>query len=112
MIEALTGHDLLASAPSWDGKWLSRLLRAAGLPRHALRLRKSSDAHLDAAIGLLRDVIAPGQLGEAASSLVAAAELAVTGPPAHRALPDAKREWLCWLKVRDDACRLAGQLRL
>ena len=38
------GHDLLASAPSWDGKWLSALLRAAGLPRHSLRLRDSDEA--------------------------------------------------------------------
>ena len=33
MIAVLTGHDLYASAPSWDGKWLSTLLRAARLPR-------------------------------------------------------------------------------
>src|SRR5690242_16963242 len=43
MIEVLTGHTLCASAPSWDGKWLSTLLRAAGLPRHALRLRKTDE---------------------------------------------------------------------
>ena len=29
-LEALSGHRLYASAPSWDGKWLSRLLRAGG----------------------------------------------------------------------------------
>src|SRR5205085_4584975 len=43
MVDALSGHDLYASAPSWDGKWLSVLLRAAGLPRHALRLGHTDD---------------------------------------------------------------------
>ncbi|SDB21653.1 3'-5' exonuclease family protein [Belnapia rosea] len=33
MMETLTGHELFASAPSWDGQWLSKLLRAAGLLR-------------------------------------------------------------------------------
>ena len=32
MMDALSGHTLYATAPSWDGKWLSKLLRAAGLP--------------------------------------------------------------------------------
>ena len=31
MVEVLSGHDLCASAPSWDGKWLSALLRAADI---------------------------------------------------------------------------------
>lgn len=43
MMRDLEGHVLHASSPSWDGKWLSVLLRAAGRPRHALRLRKSDD---------------------------------------------------------------------
>lgn len=33
MIDVLSGHHLFASAPSWDGQWLSKLLRAAKLPR-------------------------------------------------------------------------------
>lgn len=44
MIEVLGGVALYASAPSWDGKWLSALLRAASLPRHALRLQSSKEA--------------------------------------------------------------------
>ena len=40
MVEALTGYELFASAPSCNGKWLGALLRSAGIPRHALRLRK------------------------------------------------------------------------
>ena len=38
LVTALQGHEVFASAPSWDGKWLSALLRSAGLPRHAVRL--------------------------------------------------------------------------
>jgi len=44
MMATLIGADLVASAPSWDGKWLSALLIAGGQPRHALRLRKSDEA--------------------------------------------------------------------
>ncbi|MBL6080322.1 transcriptional regulator [Belnapia sp. T18] len=53
MMETLTNHDLYASAPSWDGKWLSTLLRAAGLPWHALRLRASDEAQRDAVLAVL-----------------------------------------------------------
>ena len=41
VVASLGGHELYASAPSWDGKWLSVLLRAAGYARHLLRLRDS-----------------------------------------------------------------------
>src|SRR3546814_15896239 len=36
MVSELSGHELFTSAPSWDGKRLSLLLRTSGLPRHAL----------------------------------------------------------------------------
>lgn len=39
MLNDLVGHDLRASAPSWDGKWLSTLLRASGLPIGRLPMR-------------------------------------------------------------------------
>ncbi len=35
MLATLSGEDLYASSPSWDGQGLSVLLRAAGRPRHA-----------------------------------------------------------------------------
>ena len=53
MVEVLTGHTLYASAPSWDGRWLSVLLRAAGFPRHLLRLRDSDEAFVEAATARL-----------------------------------------------------------
>src|SRR4051794_22886002 len=55
MVSVLTGRKLYASAPSWDGKWLSKLLRAAGLPRHALRLEDTEMAHRRIMREVLRD---------------------------------------------------------
>ena len=49
MVEVLAGHDLTASAPSWDGKWLSALLRAADIPRHTLRLRDTEEVQRETA---------------------------------------------------------------
>jgi hypothetical protein len=112
MVETLTGHDLRASAPSWDGKWLSVLLRAAGLPRHALRLSDSDDAHLEAAKAMLRGAVPEEDLDEMAGNFAALAEIREAGhPPAHRALPDALEEWEKWLAVRASARMLAERLK-
>lgn len=100
MMEALAGHDLLASAPSWDGKWLSVLLRAAGLPRHALRLRDSQEAHVAAA----REGLGPDAPTEAALNALELARLRLADEPvAHRALEDARREWRLWCWLQDPA---------
>ncbi|WP_420142103.1 transcriptional regulator [Sphingomonas sp.] len=101
MVEALSGHQLHASAPSWDGKWLSALLRAAGLPRHALRLRNSDAAFADAARAALVGVIPLDRLEAIVSALVART-LAEMAPvrPAHRALADARLERDRWRAVR------------
>src|SRR5215213_9954983 len=58
-VEALSGHRLYASAPSWDGQWLSRLLRAGGLPRHALRLRDTEEAWAEAIAAALESAGLP-----------------------------------------------------
>ncbi|MFC0408408.1 3'-5' exonuclease [Roseomonas elaeocarpi] len=93
LLEALRGHDILASAPSWDGHWLSLLLRAAGLPRHALRLRDTEEAQAEAAAALLRDGgFTPGEVAERLPAVLAAEREVPLGPPAHRALEDALRE--------------------
>ena len=109
MVETLTGHDLVATAPSWDGKWLSALLRAAGLPRHSLRLRDSDEAHLEAAIDGLRGSLPEATLREAAANLLALTEVRERGQqPAHRALADAEEERQRWLAVRE-AARIAAE---
>lgn len=97
LLDQLTGHSLYATAPSWDGKWLSVLLRAAELPRHALRLRDSDEAHLEAA----RNLAASPE--EAASILDRVRRAQRDVQSEHRALPDARREFGIWLEVRRQA---------
>jgi hypothetical protein len=100
MVEELLGHALFASAPSWDGKWLSALLRAAGTPRHALRLRDTEDAQAES----ITEIAGPEAV-RAIMERVKAEANAET--PAHRALDDAERERQNWLKAIRLA-RMAG----
>jgi hypothetical protein len=109
MVEVLAGHDLFASAPSWDGKWLSVLLRAAGLPRHALRLRDTEEAHREAARTLLAPLLPDDALDSAVANAVSLAELRFRGGPVrHRAVDDAERERQRWLAVRAVAADISG----
>ena len=109
MVEALAGHDLLASAPSWDGKWLSALLRAGGQPRRVLRLRDSDEAQLEAARACLAGV-EPAAVWEAlAREVVGAVSQRRNGRvPDHRALADAVAEREQWLEVQAEAARRAA----
>jgi len=100
MVKALSGHDLYASAPSWDGKWLSVLLRAAGLPRHALRLRLSDDAFSEAARSILGPEAQEAQVAQLVDEVIRETEPA---RPAHRALDDARLELRRWEMVRERA---------
>lgn len=107
MVERLTGHDLCASAPSWDGKWLSALLRAAGLPRHSLRLRDTEAVRIEAA----RTILAPHLTGivlERAVETVLTLSDVREPVPAHRALADAEEERTHWLAVCEAARALAA----
>lgn len=92
MLAELTGHVLYASAPSWDGQWLSRLLRAAGQPRHALRLRDTEEARRNAALAALASAEPGRRETLLAEVLAAVAREGREATPAHRALADAKRE--------------------
>lgn len=101
VLEALDGQAIFASAPSWDGKWLSVLLRGAGLPRHALRLRDSDEAHLAAAAEILRPALPERGAGEIAARLLDEARARIaSGPPRHRALADAQAELEIWREVQ------------
>ncbi len=103
LVAALDGHDLYASAPSWDGKWLSALLRAGGWPRHALRLKDSDDAHRRAIKAVLTENARPAGRNAVEAVLARAKQaLDTSGAPVHRALADVHREWELW--------RTAGQL--
>ncbi|MBY8823495.1 transcriptional regulator [Sphingomonas colocasiae] len=108
MVETLSGHDLLASAPSWDGKWLSTLLRGAGLPRHSLRLRGSDAARRECASAILRPVISAERLSENVEALLEQCAVRVfEKQPAHRALADAEDDYAHWRAVRTAAEEVA-----
>lgn len=103
MVAVLDGHELYASAPSWDGQWLSRLLRAAGLPRHALRLRDTEEAQERLALAVMEGSSLPDAArAERVKEVLRAAREAAegAGPPAHRALEDARAELRLWREVR------------
>lgn len=104
MVETLSGHQLHASAPSWDGKWLSALLRAAGLPRHSLRLRDTDDAIAESVRELLQPLRTGTQIDVAVRVILSKVRRAAEErQPRHRALADAEKERWKWL----EALRLA-----
>jgi hypothetical protein len=108
-LEALSGHRLYASAPSWDGQWLSRLLRAGGLPRHALRLRDTEEARAEAVLAALEaaDVPPDARRRLADPILSEAQRRAKDEQPAHRALDDARCERDLWSDARRRAEEIA-----
>ncbi|MBM6578747.1 hypothetical protein ILT44_01035 [Microvirga sp. BT689] len=113
MVSALAGHSLYATAPSWDGKWLSRLLRTAGLPRHALRLEDTEAAHRQVVHGILHNAGVPAELHDGILKDVLAQaqrEDDQLGPAEHRALADARREQRLWLDIRHRVQEIAGHL--
>jgi len=104
MVALLSGHDLTASAPSWDGKWLSALLRASGLPRHTLRLRDTEEVQRETARNIIASRIAADHLEAETERLrLAAIETLPETATAHRALADAEAERKRWLAVREAA---------
>jgi len=101
MLEALELHEVYVTAPSWDGMWLSKLLRAAGLPRHAMRMQEADEAHIGGALEILGgDPADPLARAMALDLLFEARRLAASGPPAHRALADAIQERAVLFEVR------------
>jgi hypothetical protein len=114
MVSVLTGRSLYATAPSWDGKWLSKLLRAAGLPRHALRLEDTEMAHKRVMRAVLRAAQVPDDLHRTLmQDVLAHAQRSndELGPAAHRALADAQRERHLWLDIRRRAEEIAAQFQ-
>ena len=86
---------VLASAPSWDGHWLSMLLRASGLPRHLRRLQDTQVAFLAAATARTANAAEAARLVDAVR-----AEME-TQPADHRAEADARRQWAIWRAVQE-----------
>ncbi len=112
MMSALAGYALYATAPSWDGKWLSRLLRAAGLPRHALRLQDTEAVHQQTVHQVLRGMGVPADLHDGLMKKIlsqAQRKDDELGPAEHRALSDARREQRLWLDIRRRTQEMAAQ---
>ena len=111
-LDALAPHEVYVTAPSWDGKWMSVLLRSAGLPRHALRLKDADEAHLEAAKAAIGSALPDGEVTGTALRLIAQARRQTTPqPPAHRALADAEAELSLWREVGRLASQFAEDLR-
>ena len=108
MLDQLSHHDLFASAPSWDGKWLSLLLRTAGLPRHALRLKDTDVALRESATRILRDAVPPDRLEPVTTDLIAWATATKQAMPEHRALADAAEERAVWQRLEERARGIAS----
>ena len=112
MVAQLSGYDLVASAPSWDGKWMSALLRAGGFPRHGLRLRDSEEVQRAAASAVLSPFLPFDDREIAVEWLLAnTAACRRCRNPVHRALPDAEQERLCWLAMRSAALAYVRELQ-
>jgi hypothetical protein len=102
LVDALQGHQVFASAPSWDGKWLSALLRAGGFPRHAVRLTDTDAGLLELAGAVLAPFVPSSEIHRATRKILAYAGDRFTGRRhAHRALPDAQLERERWLVVSE-----------
>jgi hypothetical protein len=86
------------------------LLRGAGLPRHALRLRDTDEALRESAAEILRPALTAARIDVAVHEIVAKANLARNTEPAHRALADAIDEYETWLRVRQAARALVMSL--
>lgn len=114
MVEVLTGHDLYASSPEWDGKWLSDLLEAGGLPREFLSLRDTEVAQAEVIAETLGIDLAtaprdPGEeLPGVVETIMVMASMAERRPHHHRALDDAEEERLRWVTVREMAEKQKG----
>ena len=108
VLEVLGPHDVYVTAPSWDGMWLSKLLRASGLPRHAMRLHEADEAHVGAALDILGgDPADPLALAEALDLVREARVGMPSARQPHRALADAVEVRALFFAIR----RLAGALR-
>jgi len=105
LVDILSGHALFASALSWDGKWLSTLLRGGALPRHALRLVRSDEAFVQVARETLGDQASDAQIAALVADVI---ETTIPARPTHRALADAGLELERLNRVREAAAALRG----
>ena len=109
LVESLTGHALFASAPSWDGKWLSVLLRSAGFPRHLLRLQDTEVAQAETIAKVLGDTVGAERLAAVTAAILDRVRRKKASLPVrHRALDDAQQERWAWLRTKELAQAALG----
>lgn len=112
VLDRLSPHAVHVTAPSWDGMWLSRLFRASGIPRHAMRFKDAGEAHFAAAVEALAGVVEAAELEPLAVGIIHRTVAARAGrPPAHRALADAEAELELWREVGRAAQAVARAIR-
>jgi hypothetical protein len=106
MVDTLSGHELFASAPSWDGRLLRALLRAGGLFRRALTLRNSEEAFALAVRQVLGDDRPDSEIYAIVERVIC--ESKALRRPVQHALGDARLELERWKAAKAAAARLAN----
>lgn len=114
VVAAFSGRRPVASAPKWDGGWLSKLLEAAGLPDR-FEILDSDKVDMMAASPLL-ELLDPEDTSPRRYTLQHAVrdtmqeiigdahyEEEIRSKVAHRALADAERLWRIWRSVGERA---------
>jgi hypothetical protein len=102
LVDQLADYDVFASAPSWDGKWLSLLLRSARLPNGALQLIDTDMGLLKLASAILAPSLPTADIPRATRRILANASARFAGRPlSQRALPHARMERERWLAVSE-----------
>lgn len=102
LVSQLSGSDVFASAPSWDGKWLNLLLRSACLHDQALQLIDSDAGLLELAAAILAPSLPSSAIPRASRRILADASARFAARPlSQRALPDARTERERWLAVSE-----------
>jgi hypothetical protein len=102
VLEALGGHEVFAGTPSCGGKWLSLLLRSAGLPPRAVHLRDIEVGLEELAGALLAPFLPSSEIHRATRKILADAEARFADrKPVHHALADARLQHERWLAVSE-----------
>jgi hypothetical protein len=113
LLDQLAGHDVFASAPCWDRRWLGLLLRSASLPQGALQLIDSDAGLLELAGAILAPSLPSSAIRRASRQILANASARFAARPlSQRALPDAKRERERWFAVSELAHAFRAQAAL
>lgn len=110
MVEEMLSHDLLARAPSLNGKWLDALLCGHGRDRRAVHLRDTDDVIDEVTRTVPPPRVPPEQLNAWVENLLRPIEFrAPSKALAHRALAYAVPDRQRWLSVRHAAMDLAEE---